>query len=199
MTADSGRDRQLLMLVAGLGLALAVDVVADLLAMGEVIHVAVEILMALLIIRTLIILMRASMAERRTRRRLEHAVARLDDEVSVLRRHEAELHATVVELRASASEAASGLAQIVDRTFAAWGLSPVEAQVGFLLLKGFSTKEIAGIRGTSERTVRDQAQAVYRKAGLAGRAELAAWFLEDLLPGTSAGADQSAGDTTTSA
>ena len=34
----------------------------------------------------------------------------------------------------------------------------------------------------TERTVRDQAGAIYRKSGLAGRAELSAYFLEDLLP-----------------
>lgn len=40
---------------------------------------------------------------------------------------------------------------------------------------------MARARGTSERTARQQALAVYRKAGLAGRAELSAFFLEDLL------------------
>ena len=40
---------------------------------------------------------------------------------------------------------------------------------------------MAETRQTSERTVRQQALAVYRKAGLAGRAELAAFFLEDIL------------------
>jgi DNA-binding CsgD family transcriptional regulator len=42
-------------------------------------------------------------------------------------------------------------------------------------------KEIADARGTAERTARQQALAVYRKAGLGGRAELSAFFLEDLL------------------
>jgi len=37
-----------------------------------------------------------------------------------------------------------------------------------LLLKGLSLKEIATVRGTGERTVREQARAVYRKAGLTG-------------------------------
>ena len=38
------------------------------------------------------------------------------------------------------------------------------------------------MRETRERTVREQARAVYRKAGLGGRSELSAFFLEDLLP-----------------
>jgi DNA-binding NarL/FixJ family response regulator len=50
-----------------------------------------------------------------------------------------------------------------------------------LLLKGLSHKEIAAVRSTSERTIREQARAVYRKAGLPGRSALSAFFLEDLL------------------
>ncbi len=42
-------------------------------------------------------------------------------------------------------------------------------------------KEVATARGVSERTARQQATAVYQKSGLSGRADLAAFFLEDLL------------------
>ena len=49
-------------------------------------------------------------------------------------------------------------------------------------LKGLSLKEIAAARGTSEKTARVQSGAVYAKSGLAGRSELSAFFLEDLLP-----------------
>jgi len=44
-----------------------------------------------------------------------------------------------------------------------------------------SHREVAAVRKVSERTARQQAQEVYRKAGLAGRSELSAFFLEDLL------------------
>jgi len=37
------------------------------------------------------------------------------------------------------------------------------------------------LSGRRERTVRQHAVAVYRKSGLSGRAELSAFFLEDLL------------------
>ena len=49
-----------------------------------------------------------------------------------------------------------------------------------LLLKGLSHKEVALARAISDATARQQAVAVYRKAGVAGRSELAAFFLEDL-------------------
>jgi len=65
---------------------------------------------------------------------------------------------------------------------ARWGLTAAETEVARLLLLGLSMKDIAVARGTSERTAREQAQAVYRKGHLAGRAELSAFFLEDLLP-----------------
>ncbi len=74
-----------------------------------------------------------------------------------------------------------GLAVAIDGQLARWSVSGAEREVALLLLKGLSHKEIASIRGTSERTVRAQALALYRKAGLSGRAELAAFFLEDLL------------------
>ena len=54
-------------------------------------------------------------------------------------------------------------------------------EVALLLLKGLSTKEIASVRATSERTIREQARSIYTKAGLTGRAALSAFFLEDLL------------------
>jgi DNA-binding NarL/FixJ family response regulator len=49
------------------------------------------------------------------------------------------------------------------------------------MLKGLSHREVSEIRHTSEATVRQQALMVYRKSGLANRAELSAFFLEDLL------------------
>ncbi len=74
-----------------------------------------------------------------------------------------------------------GLGAAIDRQFHRWKLTPAEAEVGMLLLKGLSHKEAAEVRSTSERTVRQQARSLYKKAGLTGRSELAAFFLEDLL------------------
>jgi DNA-binding CsgD family transcriptional regulator len=83
--------------------------------------------------------------------------------------------------RASAQTALTGLGQAIDEQLAAWRLSPAEREVAFLLLKGHSHKAIAYATGRSERTVRQHAVAVYEKSGLGGRAELSAFFLEDLL------------------
>ncbi len=74
-----------------------------------------------------------------------------------------------------------GLGRVIDGQFAQWQLTEAERQVGLLMLKGLSFKEIGIVRQTSERTVRQQAQGIYAKAGIAGRIEFAAFFLEDLL------------------
>lgn len=83
--------------------------------------------------------------------------------------------------RARAEKILRGLGEEIERQLTRWGLTPAERETALLLLKGYGHKEAAALLGKSERTVRQQAIAVYRKSGLAGRAELAAFFLEDLL------------------
>jgi DNA-binding NarL/FixJ family response regulator len=74
-----------------------------------------------------------------------------------------------------------GMSVLIDQQFTQWQLSVSERDVALLLLKGLSHKEIATIRATSEKTVRQQAGQVYEKSNLEGRAQLSAYFLEDLL------------------
>jgi DNA-binding CsgD family transcriptional regulator len=83
--------------------------------------------------------------------------------------------------RSRAEKLLLGLGAEIDRQLRAWGLTPVERETALLLLKGYGHKEIAALQGKSERTVRQHAVAVYRKSGLSGRAELSAFFLEDML------------------
>jgi DNA-binding CsgD family transcriptional regulator len=82
--------------------------------------------------------------------------------------------------RAQSRRFIRGLGAAIEAQFGTWGLTPAEADVAGLLLKGASVREIAILRRTSEATIRQQAQNVYRKSGLASRAELSAYFLEDL-------------------
>lgn len=115
-------------------------------------------------------------------------VRALAREARDLRREARELDARLHESQAEAArwrrDAAGlieGLGAAIDAQLERWSLSPAEKEVALLLLKGLSHKEIAELRGVNETTVRHQARAVYRKAGLAGRNDLAAFFLEDLL------------------
>lgn len=79
------------------------------------------------------------------------------------------------------SKLIEGLSQSIHNQMLQWGLTPAEQEVALLLLKGLSFKEIAEIRSTSEKTTRQQALIIYQKSKLPGRAELSAFFLEELL------------------
>jgi DNA-binding CsgD family transcriptional regulator len=84
-------------------------------------------------------------------------------------------------LSAQLRDARRSFAQTIRQQFEAWHLTNSEQQVAMLLLKGLSLQEIAAVRDTREKTVRQHASNVYAKAGLEGRHALAAWFLEDLI------------------
>lgn len=82
--------------------------------------------------------------------------------------------------RSRAEAALAGLSRAINEQCTAWGLTPSEREVALQLLRGVGHKQIAAATGRSERTVRQHAVAVYEKSGLAGRAELAAFFLDSL-------------------
>ena len=65
--------------------------------------------------------------------------------------------------------------------FESWQFTKSEQQVALLLLKGLSFKEIAEVRLTKEKTVRQQASTIYSKAQVDGRHTLCAWFMEDFI------------------
>lgn len=94
------------------------------------------------------------------------------------------LRRTIELLRAQdqALEVARGaLGAVIDSQFTAWGLTPAERDVAFLALKGLDVAEIAELRGAAQGTVRAQLTRIYAKAGVSGRAQFAAFFVEDLL------------------
>ena len=165
--SDAGRAgwaAGLLLAIAGL---MVVDVVEDVHGAAERGHLIREALVLLLSVGGAgVLLLRTRRAERR-------ATGLASDLVRA--------RADASRWRIEAEAALSGLSVAIDAQFGRWGLTPAEKEVGLLLLKGLSLKEVAELRGGSERTARQQATAVYRKAGVAGRAELSAFFLEDLL------------------
>ena len=69
----------------------------------------------------------------------------------------------------------------VDRRLEEWGLSKSEQDIAILILKGLEHQQIAELRNTSEKTVRNQAQTIYEKSGTSGRTELSALFLKELI------------------
>lgn len=71
--------------------------------------------------------------------------------------------------------------QYIHKQFDAWKLTPSEKDVALILLKGLSFKEMAEVRKTKEKTIRQQASAIYKKSNVSGRHEFSAWFFEDML------------------
>lgn len=115
------------------------------------------------------------LADLRTRERAARAeIARIGARIESANR-EAE------RWRNEARELLHGLGAAIDRQLVHWGLTAAEQDIARLLLKGLSHKEVAVQRNVSEATVRQQSRAIYQKAGVDGRHELAAFFLEGLL------------------
>lgn len=130
-------------------------------------HVMFEIAFVLLCLGTALFLWLAGSQSERSLQRTRQTLAQHEDELA--------------EWRGRAQRLLQGLGVEIDRQMRTWGLSPAEREVALLLLKGYSSKEIATHLDKSERTVRQQSSAVYKRSGLGGRAELSAFFLEDLL------------------
>ncbi|MCX5743767.1 MAG: LuxR C-terminal-related transcriptional regulator [Proteobacteria bacterium] len=160
--------------VAVMTLLVAVDLATDARAGSTTLHVVVE---AVVITIGILVSVRSALTVRRLVREardLRSSAARLTRTLDASRQ-EAD------RWRRDARNLIDGLGAAIDQQFDAWGLSRAEQDIARLLLKGLSHKEIAQIRNVGETTVRQQAQATYRKAGLGGRNDLAAFFLEDLL------------------
>ena len=84
-------------------------------------------------------------------------------------------------LHSKLKEIGKEYSKYLHKQFEAWKLTPSEQEVALILLKGLSFKEIADVRKTKEKTVRQQASNIYHKAKVSSRHEFAAWFFEDML------------------
>jgi DNA-binding CsgD family transcriptional regulator len=132
----------------------AYDIVADLLDDSEsLLHIVIELLVFIAISTVLLVELRR--------------VSRL----------KAEVH----QERDKTARLSGDLLAVMRGQFADWGLSPSECEVALLLIKGLSMKEISSAREVKEKTIRQQATSVYAKSGYAGRHELVAHFIEDLM------------------
>jgi len=111
---------------------------------------------------------------------MQHTRRQHDEHLSLI--HDLEVARTEgARWRTDMRDLLKGLGDAIDAQFDRWQLTPAEREVALLMLKGLSHKEIAAVRESSERTIRQQARAIYAKANLSGRAALSAFFLEDLL------------------
>lgn len=98
-------------------------------------------------------------------------------------RHVRQLDRAILTEKSKNARLIGDMLAVINARFQRWGLSASEAEVALLLIKGLSMKEIAEARSVKEKTVRTQAASIYAKSGQAGRHELAAYFMEDLMSG----------------
>jgi len=85
------------------------------------------------------------------------------------------------DARESVKVASGELLTVIYDKFKHWQLSPSEREIALLLIKGLTAQEIADMRNTRPGTVKSQSSTIYQKAGVRGRSELVAYFVEDLL------------------
>ena len=190
--------RWLLALFAGIALLLTLDIADDLHDGAATAHVVVEAaVVALAAIGASLLLVELARL-RRAAREMGDALTRSRDDAAATRAEADRLREDAARWRADAHSLLAGLGEAIERQLLAWDLTAAEREVALLLLKGLSHKEAADVRAVSERTLRQQALAIYRKAGVAGRAELSAFFLEDLLlPVASTQVSRASSDATT--
>lgn len=154
-------------------LALA-DIAGDLDAGVGYVHLVLEGALAVGALTGLVLLLRRIRGLSRSAAVWRSRAAGLADQLSATA-------ADAAHWRGEARVLLAGLGAAIDSQFDRWHLTAAEKEVALLLLKGLSHKEVAAARGISEATARQQAGSVYRKAGVTGRPDLAAFFLEDLL------------------
>ena len=167
MPESQDRSGWLIAILATVVVLVGIDLATDSWSGARWIHWLLELIVAIVSLTGAVMLWIRAAAARRAARQMSHdlTAARAD----------------AARWRIEAEDALRGLGAAIDRQFEHWKLSAAEREIALLLLKGLSLKDIAGVRQTSERTVRQQALGIYKKSGLAGRAELSAFFLEDLL------------------
>ena len=154
-------------ILLGISIFAIIDLISDFKEGTTWWHLMIEGIMALTALVGVFYLLRGSFTLRRSLEQERNTSTRLKAEAE--------------KWREESKKYVDGLSQSIDVQLTKWGLTSSEKDVAFLLLKGLSFKEIADARKTSERTARTQSSAIYAKSGLAGRSELSAFFLEDLL------------------
>jgi len=152
------------------GLTNLVDFYVDFSEGSDSFHLLMEGFLAVAAIGGLILLLR----EARLRRQQLEVLTSLDLR---LQKTELSLNETQAELQRHRHE----YIKIIQRQFDDWGLTAGEKDVAMLLLKGLSFEEIAAVRKTKEKTVRQQASNIYKKSGINGRHAFSAWFFEDFI------------------
>jgi len=143
------------------------DIIADLQLDIPAWHIMQESILVLLTVIGTVYLSNDLMRRSRQVKALAYRLAQADKQID--------------NMSSQMRSARQDYSQAVASQFNTWGFTKSEQQVAFLLLKGLSFKEIAEVRQTKEKTVRQQASSIYGKAEVDGRHTFCAWFMEDFI------------------
>ncbi len=143
------------------------DFLKDIQQGDEWLHIGLEILTVCLSIWGIFMLFRMIKSRREEIAQLNHKVEKVESDLELS-------HSKLKEIGREYSK-------YLHKQFDDWGFTPSEKEVALILLKGLSFKEMADVRNTKEKTIRQQASAIYKKSNVSGRHEFAAWFFEDML------------------
>lgn len=168
MSLEGKKEAWVLSAVFGLiAISILFDVAMDLSSGGSVSHVGIEIFLVALSLLGLSWIWTSRIRQMKARIMVsETRLKNLEEESERWKRQIAPVR--------------PGLSAAIDRQFLSWQLTPAEQEIARLILKGLTNKEIASLRESTEQTIKQQTNAIYRKSGLASRAQLSAFFLEDL-------------------
>ena len=144
-----------------------VDFIKDIRQGDEWLHIGLEILTVFLSMWGIVILVKT----------IKERAAELTKLHQKIEQTESDLELSHNKLKEIGREYSKHL----HKQFEVWKLTPSERDVAIILLKGLSFKEMAEVRDTKEKTIRQQASTIYKKSKVAGRHEFAAWFFEDML------------------
>lgn len=159
--------KEQILVAAVFTVAAIVDSINDLQDGAPWTHVATQLFFGATILGVLVWVMRLRV------RRVEATLAASNLKLEELKREAEDWRVRAASLRPRIGEA-------IDHQLNLWQLSNAEKDVTRLVLKGLSNKEISEVRSASEQTVKQQINSVFKKSGLSSRAQLLAFFLEDL-------------------
>lgn len=144
------------------------DILMDLKGMGQLnTHIIIEIFMSIIALFAFSVLLTWNRRQKRHLLKVKQSLKTTRTKLN--------------DSQQQAKKLMGELSNIIQTQFQTWQLTQSEKEVALLLLKGLTLEEIAQVRDTKEKTVRQHASNLYKKAGLSGRHELVAYFFEDLL------------------
>lgn len=134
---------------------------------GLNIHITVELIMGLMSLVAVTVLILSSTRQKKAIKELRTDLSQAQEALDTAQHQTKKLMGE--------------FSKIIQAQFEDWEFTQTEKEVALLLLKGLTLDEISNVRKTKEKTVRQQASNLYKKATVSGRHELVAFFFEDLL------------------